>query len=121
MKTDHLLYSPVVRFFAVDGSQVECTEFIRRHPAGFAIGQQVEVLYDRTNFKRARSVKSKWDRLWVHNGAGSEHYFGNCGNPRLGKCRQVIVDIAPPVNYLSRRSSRVLPRWRLSDKPHELT
>ena len=60
-KAGKVLYSPVVRFFAADGSQIEFTEFIRRHPAGFAVGEQVDVLYDRREFKNARCVKSKWD------------------------------------------------------------
>lgn len=60
-KSGRPLYSPVVHFVAADGSRVEFTESIRRHPAGFEVGQQVEVLYDRRNFQRARAIKSRWD------------------------------------------------------------
>ena len=60
-KSGNILYSPVVSFVAADGSRIEFTEFIRRHPPGFEVGEQVEVIYDRRNFKKARAVKSKWD------------------------------------------------------------
>ena len=60
-KSGNIMYSPVVSFVAADGSRIEFTEFIRRHPPGFEVGQQVEVLYDRRNFKRARAPKSAWD------------------------------------------------------------
>ena len=55
------MYSPVVRFFAADGNPIEFTEFLRRHPPGFEVGEQVTVFYDRRNFKKARTVKSQWD------------------------------------------------------------
>jgi len=60
-KSGRPMYSPVVRFDAADGRTVEFTEFIKRHPAGFEVGQRVEVLYDSRNFQRARAVKSRLD------------------------------------------------------------
>lgn len=60
-KSGSPMYSPVVSFVAADGCRIEFTEFIRRHPAGFSVGERVEVLYDRRNFNRARTVKSRWD------------------------------------------------------------
>jgi hypothetical protein len=60
-KSGRALYSPVVSFVAADGSRVEFTEPIRRHPPGFEVGERVEVMYDRRNFKRARVPKSRWD------------------------------------------------------------
>ena len=60
-KSGRALYSPVVSFIAADGSHVEFTDPILRHPPGFKVGERVEVLYDRRNFKRARVPKSPWD------------------------------------------------------------
>jgi hypothetical protein len=56
------MYSPVVRFVGADGvSAVEFTEFIRRHPPAFEVGERVTIFYDRRDFQKARVVKSSWD------------------------------------------------------------
>lgn len=60
-KSGRALYSPVVSFIAADGRRVEFIDPILRHPAGFEVGERVEVLYDPQNFKRARVSKSRWD------------------------------------------------------------
>lgn len=67
-KSGRGLYSPVVSFIAADASRVEFTDPILRYPPGFEVGERVEVLYDRRNFKRARVPKSRWDMYfpaWV--------------------------------------------------------
>lgn len=60
-KSGRALTSPVVSFVAADGSRVEFTDPILRYPPGFEVGEQVKVLYDRRNFKRARVSKYRWD------------------------------------------------------------
>jgi len=53
-------YSPIVRFRAMDGREVEFTESMSSNPPGYVINEQVPVLYDPSNYQKARVFKSTW-------------------------------------------------------------
>src|SRR5687768_2606609 len=52
--SDGTTYSPVVRFAARGGGGVEFTDPVSSRPAGYSVGQQVEVLYHWQDHTRAR-------------------------------------------------------------------
>ena len=54
------MYSPMVRFKAIDGSEIVFTETLATRPPGYEINEQVTVLYDPHNYQRARVFKTKW-------------------------------------------------------------
>ena len=53
-------YSPMVRFKAMDGSEIVFTEPLATNPPGYELNEQVTVLYDPHDYQRARVFKSKW-------------------------------------------------------------
>ena len=52
--SDGTTYSPVVRFAARGGGEFEFTDPVSSRPAGYRVGQQVEVLYHWQDHNRAR-------------------------------------------------------------------
>jgi hypothetical protein len=58
-------YSPTVRFKAIDGSVIEFTESLSTRPPGYEIDEEVTVLYDPQDNRRARVFKSTW-RLYYY-------------------------------------------------------
>ena len=60
-----LTYSPMVRFKAIDGSEIEFTESMSSNPPGYTVNEQVPVLYDPTNYSKARVFKSGWRLYFV--------------------------------------------------------
>lgn len=58
-------YSPIIRFRAVDGSEVEFTESMSSNPPGYTVNEQVPVLYDPSNYRKARAFKSSWRLYFV--------------------------------------------------------
>jgi hypothetical protein len=47
-------YSPVIIFTANDGREIEFNDPVSSRPAGYSIGDHVEVLYDWQDHSRAR-------------------------------------------------------------------
>jgi hypothetical protein len=58
------LYSPVVRFTAVDGSVVEFTEIVASYPPEYKGGDPIHVLYRRDNFQKARGFRKLSSLYW---------------------------------------------------------
>lgn len=58
-------YSPLVRFKAIDGREIEFTESLSTRPPGYEINEQVIVLYDPQDHQRARISKKTW-RLYYY-------------------------------------------------------
>jgi len=58
-------YSPVVRFKAIDGSEIQFTESMSSNPPGYTVNEQVPVLYDPSNYRKARVFKSSWRLYFV--------------------------------------------------------
>jgi len=58
-------YSPIIRFRAIDGSEIEFTESMSSNPPGYEVNEQVPVLYDSSNYQKARAFKSSWRLYFV--------------------------------------------------------
>ena len=67
-------FSPVVRFTALDGSEIEFVERWSHRPPRFQIGEEVLVLYNPKNFQKARVFTSNIEMYftsWLFLGLGS--------------------------------------------------
>lgn len=58
-------YAPIIRFRAIDGSEIEFTESVSSNPPGYTVNEQVPVLYDPSDYKKARAFKSTWRLYFV--------------------------------------------------------
>jgi len=75
-------YSPVIRFRAIDGSEIEFTESMSSNPPGYVVNEQVPVLYDPSNYRKARAFKSGWRLYFVSlllGGMGVIFLIVDCG------------------------------------------
>lgn len=63
-KGGNLMWTPRVRFTAMDGREIEFVEWGAQYPPRFQMGESVTVLYQAENPEKARILTTHWEMYW---------------------------------------------------------